>query len=515
VRFVIVDPTPVAPPAEGEELRVLPDDLAPLLSETEIVADIWSADARAAREHALLLRAVCVLARRRRLSTSAETSDATAGSRVHPELADLGEDFVSELALTRACSEFEADRLAVEAIRLCGKLSATWAELYAGRISIRKAQAIADLLGDLAAATAHKIEAAVLPRAATRDTSWLRATIRRRIATHDAAALDRRRAAAAARRDVFRQPTGDGLSELIVQMTTGEATACWQAIDTYARMWKRDGDARPLGVLRSEIARDLILRPWDTGRAPVTAVLTIHATLDALRDPDLPGPPSRPDDDQAPQAPAEVDGEVVTAAECRELLRRLDMLGLRPAPAGGCVRVAVGDPAGRLIAVATRAELTRAAGHRRARRRTRRSHPDRAEAAPAAAPPDGPGLRPPPGTTRYRPTAAQQRHVQTRDRTCRMPSCRRPPGRCDVDHATAHGSGGPTECWNLCCLCRRHHRIKTFAPGWAFTLLRDGTLVVRTPAGVTRTTAPPGIELHEAPDPPWLDETGPPDPVFA
>ena len=89
-------------------------------------------------------------------------------------------------------------------------------------------------------------------------------------------------------------------------------------------------------MLRTEVAFDLITRPWDTRRPPVTANLTIHAPLDALRP---------PVDGRSPQPPAEIDGEVVTAAECRALLTELDMLGVRQAPAGGCVRVAVGDPA--------------------------------------------------------------------------------------------------------------------------------------------------------------------------
>ena len=58
-----------------------------------------------------------------------------------------------------------------------------------------------------------------------------------------------------------------------------------------------------------------------------------------------------------------MNGEVVTAAECREILEQLDMLGVRAAPAGGCVQVAIGDPVtGRLVAVATRSELRRGAG---------------------------------------------------------------------------------------------------------------------------------------------------------
>ncbi|MBB3086610.1 HNH endonuclease signature motif containing protein [Geodermatophilus sabuli] len=125
---------------------------------------------------------------------------------------------------------------------------------------------------------------------------------------------------------------------------------------------------------------------------------------------------------------------------------------------------------------------------------------------------DGPGLRPPPPTSRYRPTATQRRFVRARDRRCRWPGCRRPPARHDLDHATPHADGGPTTCWNLCCLCRTHHRITTFAPGWAFHLFPDGRLLVRTPSGTTRISTPPGWHPWPEPDPPWLDETAPPDP---
>jgi hypothetical protein len=44
-------------------------------------------------------------------------------------------------------------------------------------------------------------------------------------------------------------------------------------------------------------------------------------------------------------------------------------------------------------------------------------------------------------------------------------------------------------------LCRRHHRLKTHAPGWRFTMTADGVLSVTTPSGVTRTTRPPGLRL--------------------
>ena len=47
-------------------------------------------------------------------------------------------------------------------------------------------------------------------------------------------------------------------------------------------------------------------------------------------------------------------------------------------------------------------------------------------------------------------------------------------------------------------LCRRHHRLKTHAPGWRFTMTADGVLSVTTPSGVTRTTHPPGLRRPRA-----------------
>src|SRR4051794_27068083 len=92
----------------------------------------------------------------------------------------------------------------------------------------------------------------------------------------------------------------------------------------------------------------------------------------------------------------------------------------------------------------------------------------------------------PPQSPGYVPTAAQRRWVAARDGTCRHPGCRNKAGWADLDHVVAHAEGGPTDCDNLCCLCRRHHRLKTHAPGWAFRLDSDGALLVTTPSGVTR-----------------------------
>ena len=104
----------------------------------------------------------------------------------------------------------------------------------------------------------------------------------------------------------------------------------------------------------------------------------------------------------------------------------------------------------------------------------------------------------PPAVDRYRPTPAQRRFVTTRDRTCRMPGCPNKAAWADLDHVIPHACGGETACTNLCCLCRRHHRLKTHARGWRFVMADDGTLTVTTPAGISHTTRPPGLTAPPA-----------------
>lgn len=492
-------------PDDGEPIMTLPEDLAPALSDLELVADIWAADAREARHAAERAVSIAHFARRRRRQSAQEFGSSggpgvDSRHRQPVELADYSEALVPELAFIRHCSEPEAEFLLVESLILVHQLRGTWSALYEGQIDVRKMRALVDLLGSAKPEAVAAIEAQVLPVADRLTAAQLRMRVRRALTKLDAAALDQRRREAAARADVSHQPTGEGLSRLMVDLPLWKAAACVDAVRQYADMARAAGDRRPIGVIRAEIAADLILRPWDRARPPVTARLDIHAPLAALR-PATPG---------TPQPPAEVAGEVVTAAECREILEQLDMLGVRTAPAGGSVHVVVGDPVtGRVIAVATRSELRRGAGPARRRRRTRAGRLARASHLGDAA--DGPGLRLPAPTTAYRPTAQQKRFVRADDRRCRMPGCRRAPGRCDLDHGIAHADGGPTDCWNLCCLCRRHHRIKTFARDWHFQLLADRTLIVRTPSGVSRITRPRGFCSDDEPDPPWLDEEAPPD----
>jgi hypothetical protein len=231
------------------------------------------------------------------------------------------------------------------------------------------------------------------------------------------------------------------------------------------------------------VHRDLVLRPWDTSRPPVTAHLLIDTPLAALG-----GAVSRPGE---PAPTGSVDGQPITAAHLKELLAQLDVLGIRT-PECGSVSFAITDKTGKLIGSATLREL---------RNLVRRGCPDHPVNSAGDNACGCAVLGPPPPTDAYPPTAAQRRFLTTRDRSCRHPGCRNRAGWADLDHVIPYDHGGVTDCDNLCCLCRRHHRLKTHAPGWRFHLDPDGTLTVTTPSGVTRITRPPGLDPPEQPDP--------------
>lgn len=415
----------------------------------------------------------------------------------------VSEFFADELAMILNCSRTAATKLADSAALLTQRLQATWEALADGQLDWPRARALAAELLEAGREAEPQVlaavEAAVLPRAARLSIRGLQAAARTELLRLDAAAADRRRTRAERAADVVVRPARDGMAELTVFLPQPMATAIGSTLDAYARMAKADGDPRPIGQLRTGVLYDLVTRPWDASRAPVTAHLTVLAPLDTL----AVGaggydacavahlPAAETGAGREPVEPAQVDGQPITAAHLRALLEQLDALcpGGLQTPAGGTLDIALTDPiSGALRATVTRSELERLA---------RRGCPDH---------PDGdcicPVLDRPPPVNRYMPTPAQRRFASTRDRTCRHPGCRNDAARADLDHVLAHSDGGPTDCANLCCLCRRHHRLKTHAPGWSFTMTPDGVLTVTTPSGVIRTSRPPGLREHPPDDDP-------------
>ena len=98
---------------------------------------------------------------------------------------------------------------------------------------------------------------------------------------------------------------------------------------------------------------------------------------------------------------------------------------------------------------------------------------------------------------------ALARHVETRDRTCRFPGCRRPARRCQKDHTLDHANGGTTTTDNTGPLCERHHHYKT-AGWWTLVQPRPGHYRWRSPLNHTYRTRgepirPPTVPPHPRP----------------
>jgi hypothetical protein len=89
----------------------------------------------------------------------------------------------------------------------------------------------------------------------------------------------------------------------------------------------------------------------------------------------------------------------------------------------------------------------------------------------------------------YRPSVQLQRFIRCRDMTCRFPGCDQPAEFADIDHTIPYPLG-LTHPSNLKCLCRKHHLLKTFWPGWRDQQWPDGTIVWTSPTGHKYVTRP-------------------------
>src|SRR5688500_7102534 len=276
-----------------------------------------------------------------------------AGANADGPIPGTSEFFVDELALVLNGSVRTAATLARDAYVLTERLPVVWAALADGELDWPRARVFIDVLATTAEGVAEAVSATVLPGAVGLSLGRLRAALIRAVLAVDETFAKERRKRAEQRAEVRVYPTADGMSELLSEMPSPVAAACWSTIDELAWMRKNDGDPRPIGQLRALTHAELILRPWDTSRPAVTAVLTVVAPLPSL----LPAPAG------TEHAPADVEGLAITAAHVRQLLAQLDAVcpGGLQAPTGGSLQVAVTDAAGALLATASRRELERIA----------------------------------------------------------------------------------------------------------------------------------------------------------
>ncbi|MCP3421402.1 HNH endonuclease signature motif containing protein [Nocardioides pinisoli] len=123
-------------------------------------------------------------------------------------------------------------------------------------------------------------------------------------------------------------------------------------------------------------------------------------------------------------------------------------------------------------------------------------------------------------TDAYQVPDKMREQVILRDRTCVFPWCTRPARRADIDHVIPHDPDaeaegrpqpGPTATWNLACLCRSHHRLKTHS-AWRYAMVAPGVFEWTSPHGHgyrrdhtgTSSIDPPPTRSADPPDPPGI-----------
>lgn len=266
---------------------------------------------------------------------------------------------------------------------------------------------------------------------------------------------ERTHAEAVRRRDcrVESYPMGTGL--LLVGGDAPRVAAAGDRVDRIARKLRKDGDARTIAQLRSDVALDLLMRGWipddptfrSLGKAP-EAVIRVLVPLATLFDRGAAGlvlastAGSRSAVRLSPSIGAGC-GEIagfgdITAGQCRALALQLGSLWER----------IVTDPL-------TGRAIERSVGG-------------------------------------YRVPKEMHDQVCIRDGTCRAPGCEVPADSSDLDHDVdwrSDGSGGPTAETNLATKHRGHHNLKT--RGWWNTEQRpDGVIHWTTATGRKYTTHP-------------------------
>ncbi|MCZ2816055.1 hypothetical protein [Modestobacter sp. VKM Ac-2984] len=237
---------------------------------------------------------VAELARRRPVEwdlTEQEPGHGVEGWRPVRVPVGVSEFLADELAVVAGISPTAATVLAERSLVLVRELPATWAMLADSRIDPARANAIVRALGGQSVHAGGRVEPAVVAEVEAQALGWAVAgetpvRLRERTAAAlialDEAAADRRRKKAERCADVTTRATADGMGQLVADLPMPVAAACRETVDGYARMAKADGDGRAIGQLRAQVMADLILRPWDTSREPVTAHLTVLAPLPAL-----------------------------------------------------------------------------------------------------------------------------------------------------------------------------------------------------------------------------------------
>src|SRR3954464_8301416 len=250
------------------------------------------------------------------------------------EFPGVSEFFVDELGAVLGVGRGTAAHKAARAFTWRDRLPATFAALKCGDLDERRGQILADVLEHTPAGLAGRVEAAVLPEAGSLGFTALKNRILALLLELDPATADENRKLAEKNSDVWVEPAGDGRATLGAELNVEEAAEGYEFLNALAQQAKADGDARPIGQLRTEIFA-LLVRGAAIGAQGARPSLTITAALESL--------------DGTSTRPADVNGYAITPAQLAQLLRRVGALGLTT-PEDGSLTFAITDADGRIIA---------------------------------------------------------------------------------------------------------------------------------------------------------------------
>lgn len=380
----------------------------------------------------------------------------------------LVDEVVDEIACALRRPHTQVQAQVSSARMLHGPMARTRGALAAGRITLGHATALTQQAARLATAplgvdpdadlvlglACERLQERALPHAVHETVPQCRARARRVVASIDVAGEAERRRRARPSCDVRAYGVDDGLAVIEARLPLAQAARVMATVDAHARTVVSDGTtADPawldrhglgpdatLGQLRAAAFMDL----FTSGTTPAGYNVEVQVLVDA-----------------ATMAGLEPEGSawLQVGSGAAEAMGREDLIRLLADPdTHATMRRLVTDPAtGALV--------------------------DR-------------------GAHRYPISDSLAAWITARDVTCRLPGCRRPAARCDVDHADDFADGGRTTIGNTGSMCRRHHNGKTFG-GWLIIDSQpDGSCIFISPAGRRYRHYP--VELAPPMEPPIL-----------
>lgn len=306
-----------------------------------------------------------------------------------------------ELAAALQMTEHAAGALIERAEALVRRFPRMLDSLSRARTTERHAEIFADAMVGVEA----EFHDAVVPRAVAlaevEASGTFRRSLARLIETVRAQTLAERHDAALSRRRVHVERGDDGMAWLMAYLPAVEAHAIHSRVTAMAKaITAADGERRTLDQVRADVLGDLLIE-GDTTALPEAARgvwASVVVTVPAL---------ALLEEGFVPGSePASVEGVgPIPHARARELCGRSE----------GWMRVLTHPETGVVLSV---------------------------------------------GRDRYRPPPELRKLVRWRADRCMAPGCGVPASRCEIDHSVAWEHGGATSLWNLCPLCKGHHRVK-------------------------------------------------------